>query len=137
MLTFSSRAFQDFLPSVITVAFPMVPSRVRGEILDVCVEEAINSKSDTVVLGGFLSGEMPWLENHVFKYELDITISTNARLCVLPWCARGSMKCIALDSDGPYTLVMVHERSSAERLAGATQRSVCHGSLSSAVPPVI
>ena len=47
------------------------------------------------------------------------------------------MKCFALDSDVPYTLVMVHERSSAERPAGATQSSVCHGSLSSAVPPVI
>ena len=35
------------------------------------------------------------------------------------------------------TLVVDHERSSAAWLASAAQSSVCHGSLSSAVPPVI
>ena len=110
MLTFSSRAFQDFQLSVITVAFPPVPSSVRGHFLDVCVDEAIQSKSDAVVLGGFFNGSMLWLENRVCKFELDITISTNALLCVLPWCARGSMKCIALDSRGPHTLVIEHEQ---------------------------
>ena len=92
MLTLRSRTSQDLQLAVITVAFPPVPSRVRGEILDVCVKEAINSKSDAVVLGGFFAGQMPWLENRAFKYELDITIPTNALLCVLPWYARGSMR---------------------------------------------
>ena len=36
-----------------------------------------------------------------------------------------------------HTLVVEHERSSADRPGSATQSSVCHGSLGSAVPPVI
>ena len=47
-------------------------------------------------------------------------------------------KCADKNGDVLFeTLVVEHERSSAERPASAAQSSVCNGSLSSAVPPVI
>ena len=100
-----------------------------------CVDEGIWGKSDAVILEGFFNAKMLRLESCVCKWGLDITISTNASLCVLPWCAKEDMQCIALDSQGPHTLVVAHKRSSAEWPANATQISVCHGKPSSAERP--
>ena len=136
MLTFSGRAFPFYRLTVIAVAFPAVPRAVRHHILDVCVDKAIQTNSDAIIIGGFFNSNVLWLENHVCKLDLDIAMSANNELYVLPWCASGIMKCIALDSKGPFTLVIEHVQSSAEPPAKPTSRNVCDDPSSSAVPPV-
>jgi hypothetical protein len=79
---------------------------------------------------------MLWLENHVCKLEIDIAISTNDKLNVLPWCDTGIMEFNALELKGPFTLVIEHVQSSAERPANRSPPSVCNISSSSDVSPV-
>ena len=45
---------------------------------------------------------------------LDVTMSANGNLYILLWCKTGSMKCAALDTMGPYTLVVEHVPTSAQ-----------------------
>ena len=106
MLTFSGRAFPFYRLTVIAVAFPAVPRTVRNHILDVCIEKARQSLSDAIIIGGLFNSNVLWLENRVCKLNLDIPISVNHELYVLAWCATGIVKCIALDSKDPFTVLM-------------------------------
>ena len=133
MLTFNSRDFPCYKLTVVAVSLPPFPRSVRSDILDVCVDKAIQSKPDALIIGGFFNGNMLWLENHVCKLEIDIAISTNDNLNVLPWCDTGIMQCDALGLKGPFTLVIEHVQSSAERPANRSPPSVCNISSSSDV----
>ena len=135
MLTFNSPTFPNYKVCVITMAFPTLPITVRGRILDASVEEAINSSSNAVVVGGFFHSPFLWLDNRVWKLKLDIDISIISDLYVLPWCATGTLNCTALDAQGPFTLVIDHVQSSAERPASSSPSSVRHDLASSAVLP--
>ena len=135
MLTFNSPAFPNYKVCVVTVAFPALPTTERGRIVDASVEEAINSSSDAVVIGGFFHSPFLWLDNRVWKLKLDIDISIISDLYVLPWCATGTLNCTALDAQGPFTLVIDHVQSSAERPASSSPSSVHHDPASSAVLP--
>ena len=94
--------------------------------------EIFNACFSVASFGGIFGARVLWLDQHSENWKPGITVSTNAKLCVLPWCASGNVTCVALDLDSPYSLIAEHERTSAERPA-----SVTHASLSSAVPPVI
>ena len=78
---------------------------------------------------------MLWLENCVSKMDFDVTMSANEDLYILPWCTTGSMKCTALDTKGPYTLVVEHVPSSAARPAPRPATPARPVSTSSATRP--
>ena len=106
-------------------------------MLKAYIDKAVKSESHTFLIGGVFirPGVAPharsllWLENRMAQLRhtvgsrwFDIRATSSEHLCVLPWCATGSMKCIALDATGPYILVFEHEPSSAERPATSTHR---------------
>ena len=95
MLTFSSRDLTPYRLTVVAVPFVALPRMIRGNVLDVCVQRAIQSKPDAIIIGGCFFSNLLWLENHVCKLDLDIDISTNNDLNILPWCDTGIMQCNA------------------------------------------
>ena len=123
MLTLCERQSPGTQMSVVTVSLPTLPTRGKDRLLQAYVDEATQTKSHAVVIGGiFNPNEAPllWLENRVNKLDFDIEVSSNEKLCVLPWCTTGSMKCIKLDGTGPHALVIEHQPNSAERPAEST-----------------
>ena len=97
--------------SVVTVSLPALPTGIKDRLLKAYVDKAVQNKSHAILIGGVfgrLYGSLLWLENRVPKLDFDIRLQSNEDLCILPWCATGSMKCMALDATGPYTLVIEH-----------------------------
>ena len=102
--------------SVVTVSLPTLPTRVKDRLLKAYIDKAVKSESHTFLIGGVFirPGVAPharsllWLENRMAQLRhtvgsrwFDIRVTSSEHLCVLPWCATGSMKCIALDATGP------------------------------------
>lgn len=117
MLTFGSRDLTCYRLTVLAVALPALPRMIRGNVLDVCVDRARTTLSNAMIIGGVFSTNLLWFENHVRNLDFHIDISTNNDLNVLPWCDTGFMECNALESKGPFTLLIQHVQSSAERPA--------------------
>lgn len=121
MLTLRKRESPGVKMSVATVCLPELPVRIQDRILDVYVTEAFAKQSQTVLIGGVFNGEAPllWLQN--CANSLSLEIAHVERLCVIPWCTTGSIKCIEFDATCPYALVIEHEPSTAELPAASTR----------------
>ena len=117
------------LLSVVTVSWPSLPIPLKDRLLKAYVDKAVQSGSHAVLIGGVFSrldGSLLWLENRVNKLNFNIRVAANKHLCILPWCETGKMDCIALDTAGPYAVVIEHEPSSAARPAPSTPTHHTH-----------
>ena len=143
MVTFRERQSPGLQMTVVTLSLPSLPITARDRLLQTYVDKAVQTNSHRVIIGGVFNAVaettlvnrhwsirrlLLWLENRVSKLAFDIAVSSNESLCVLPWCTTGSMKCNALDSAGPYALVIEHEPESAEQPVAPTPTKASRGS---------
>ena len=143
LLTFRERQSPGLQMTVVTLSLPSLPITARDRLLQTYVDKAVQTNSHRVIIGGVFNAVaettlenrhwiirrlLLWLENRVSKLAFDIAVSSNESLCVLPWCTTGSMKCNALDSAGPYALVIEHEPESAEQPVAPTPTKASRGS---------
>ena len=95
---------------------------IKDRLSHAYIDKANRNRSHTVLIGGVFdthTDPMRWLGNCLSKLTLDIAVSSNGNLCVPPWCRRGLIKCIALNFTGPCSLIIAHERISAESPAAS------------------
>ena len=127
--------------SIVTLAWPYsLAPRAKDRLLEAYKHKVVERKSDGVLIGGVfgrLDGSKLWLENRAAKLDFDIRLESNESLCALSWCTTGEMRSSALDSTGPYALVMEYMPSSAERPAASTATHQTHRRLENPAPPVL
>ena len=132
MLTLRERQSPGLQMSVVTLYLPTLPKTTRDRLARTYIDKAVETKSHRIIIGGVFDAvantnrTLLWLENHINKLAMNIGVTSNESLCVLPWCTTGSMKCTTLDTKGPYAMVIEHEPNSAEKLVALTSTKAPH-----------
>jgi len=98
---------------------PSLATRTRARLLNCYANAAEYTKAESILIGGAWKDNKIFMENQVAQLNLHFQLCTNEHLCLLahtPDCR--PVKCFALDTDGPYSLMGIWDSSrSAEQPA--------------------
>ena len=109
MLTFSA---PQGLLCTITTSLPALPQRARARMLNCYADAAVNTKAETILIGGSCHTGVIFMENLVAHLNLPFQLFTNQHLCLLthtPDCS--PMTCFPADTDGPYSFMATWDNS--------------------------
>jgi hypothetical protein len=96
---------------IVNASVPTLPIKGSACMLERYVEAAEETGSDSILIGGAwrdTESIILFMENQVSKMELNWQLSSNANLCLLTHSHDNrSAKCFALDTDGPYSFMVI------------------------------
>jgi len=96
---------------IVNASVPTLSIKGSACMLERYVEAAEETGSDSILIGGAWRNTealILFMENQVSKMELNWQLSSNANLCLLTHSHDNrSAKCFALDTDGPYSFMVI------------------------------
>ncbi len=108
MLTFD--APQGHL-CIVNASVPTLPTNVGARMLETYVGAAEETGCVSILIGGAwrdIESQILLMEDQVTKMDLNLQLSSNANLCLLTHSHDNrSAKCFALDTDGPYSFMVI------------------------------
>ena len=109
---------------IVTISLPMLPTRTRARLLEHYAKAAANADAETILIGGACEDAVLFLENQIAKLDVEFELVTNANLCFLANASkRSTVECIAMDTQGPFSLLASADTKAQLRNASNVQRT--------------